>query len=196
MNRLNICIDIDGTITDPYYWLKAANKYFDKNIKESDITDYHIHKVLEIEKQEYDDFYEKKKFEIHSHQELRKDAISAISLLSKLSNIYFVTARTIELELLTYSYLVNNNIPFDKLIIWGNCHKVDAAINLNCDIFIEDSLENAIELSKVGFKVLLIDTNYNHKTIDDEINNNIIRVNNWKQIYSLIDRLILQEDAM
>lgn len=30
MNNLNICIDIDGTITEPYYWLEISNKYFKK----------------------------------------------------------------------------------------------------------------------------------------------------------------------
>ncbi len=34
MKNLNICIDIDGTITDPYYWLNITNKYFNKNITE------------------------------------------------------------------------------------------------------------------------------------------------------------------
>lgn len=30
MNNLNICIDIDGTITEPYYWLDISNKSFHK----------------------------------------------------------------------------------------------------------------------------------------------------------------------
>lgn len=30
MNTLNICIDIDGTITKAYDWLDMANKYFKK----------------------------------------------------------------------------------------------------------------------------------------------------------------------
>lgn len=33
MDKLNICIDIDGTVTEPYYWLNIFNKHFKKNIK-------------------------------------------------------------------------------------------------------------------------------------------------------------------
>ena len=32
MKKFNICIDIDGTITDAYYWLEPCNRYFMKNI--------------------------------------------------------------------------------------------------------------------------------------------------------------------
>ncbi len=45
MDNLNICIDIDGTITEPYYWLEISNKYFKKNIKPEDITVYNIEDV-------------------------------------------------------------------------------------------------------------------------------------------------------
>ena len=38
MKKLNICIDIDGTITEPYYWLDCCNKHFKTNITEKDLT--------------------------------------------------------------------------------------------------------------------------------------------------------------
>ena len=53
MKNLNICIDIDGTITDPYYWLSYANNYFNSNISESQITSYDISKVLNVDRNDY-----------------------------------------------------------------------------------------------------------------------------------------------
>ena len=58
MKKLNICIDIDGTITDPYYWLSYANTYFNSNISESQVISYDIPKVLNISRGEYLEFYE------------------------------------------------------------------------------------------------------------------------------------------
>lgn len=192
MKNLNICIDIDGTITDAYYWLDICNKYFNTNITEEQVTDYRVHNLLGVTEDEYMDFYEKNKFKIHSNQKLREDAKSVIRKLSLSNNIYFVTARDKNLTMLTYGYLRKNEIPYDKLFVLGTPDKVDTAKDLNCDVFIEDSYDNAIQLSNAGFKVLLIDTNYNRKPI----NENILRVYNWNEIYSIINKLLLQREAM
>lgn len=192
MKNLNICIDIDGTITDAYYWLKPCNKYFNTNITESQVTEYYIHKVLGIEEEKYEEFYEKNKFKMHSEQELRADAKPVILELNLYHNIYFVTAREKGLTMLTHRYLRKNEIPYDGLFVLGTHNKVEKARELSCSIFIEDSYENAIQLSNAGFKVLLIDTTYNRKPI----NENIIRVYNWNQIYVIIEKLSLQNKAM
>ena len=36
MNKLNICIDIDGTITSPYHFLPYLNDIFNKNITDAE----------------------------------------------------------------------------------------------------------------------------------------------------------------
>ena len=192
MKNLNICIDIDGTITDPYYWLKITNKYFNKNITEEQITKYYIHEVMDIKQSEYEEFYEKNKVRIHSEQKLRDDVQITIKKLSLMHNIFFVTAREKSLAMLTHSYLRNNKIPYDDLFVLGSHYKVDKARELECNVFIEDNYDNAMQLSKAGFKVLLLDTNYNQKLL----NENIVWVNNWKEIYTIIDKLLLQSKAM
>jgi len=192
MKNLNICIDIDGTITDPYYWLNITNKYFNKNITEEQITKYYIHEVMDIKQSEYEEFYEKNKVRIHSEQKLRDDVQITIKKLSLMHNIFFVTAREKSLTMLTHSYLRNNKIPYDDLFVLGSHYKVDKARELECNVFIEDNYDNAMQLSKAGFKILLLDTNYNRKPL----NENIVRVNNWKEIYTIIDKLLLQSKAM
>jgi uncharacterized HAD superfamily protein len=190
MKNLNICIDIDGTITDPYFWLNSVNRYFNKNITINEVTEYEIHKVMGISREEYDDFYNKNKFIIHGEEEyIREDAKKIIRELINNNNIYFVTAREQDLEILTYSYLKKHNIPYDGVFVLGTHYKVDMAKKLNCDIFIEDCYKNALQLSENGFKILLIDTNYNRMPL----NENITRVSNWNEINKIIKKLLLQE---
>lgn len=192
MKNFNICIDIDGTITDAYYWLDITNKHFKKNITKEQVTEYSIYDVMGITEKEYYEFYEENKIKIHSEQELREDAKEIIKRLSYLHNIYFVTARDKSLTMLTHSYLKKNEIPFDDLFVLGSHYKVEKAKELNSSVFIEDNYDNAIQLSKAGFKVLLIDTYYNRKPL----NENITRVNNWYEIFNIIEELLLQSKAM
>jgi len=192
MKKLNICIDIDGTLTDPYYFLNLANKYFNKNITEEQVTEYYICKIYGTTESEYAEFYEKNRWELHSTQKLRANVKDILRKIHFKHNIYFVTARERSLKMLTYGYLRKNNIPFDNLFLLGTHHKVKKATELNCDVFIEDSYENAIELSEAGFTVLLLDTNYNRLPLND----NIIRVHNWIEIYYEINKLLIQREAM
>ncbi len=192
MKSLNICIDIDGTITDPYYWLDYANDYFNINFTKEDVTEYSIAKVLNIEEEKYLKFYENKKFEMHSKEKLRNDVLDELNFLYKSNNIYFVTARDKSLELLTKIYLNQYSIPFDDLYVLGTPDKVSTAQDLSCDVFIEDSYSNALSLSSNGFKVLLIDTNYNRLPLND----NITRVYNWRQISQIISKLSEKEDVV
>ena len=192
MKHLNICIDIDGTITDPYYWLSYANKYFNLNISENQVTSYDISKVLNIEQNDYLEFYEKFKFEIHNKQRLRNDVKDILDELHGFNNLYFVTARDKSLELVTFLYLLNHQIPFDEIFLLGTHNKVPKAKDLNCDIFIEDSYDNAIELSNSGFKVILLDTNYNRLPL----NHNIIRAHNWMEISQIITEISREKEAI
>jgi len=192
MKKLNICIDIDGTITDPYYWLSYANTYFNSNISESKVTSYDIAEVLNINRSEYLEFYEKFKTKIHSNQELRGDAKVILDKLYELNNIYFVTARDKSLELLTLLYLKNHELQFNEVFVLGTSDKVPTAMDLNCDIFIEDSYDNAVQLSNSGFKVILIDTNYNRFAL----NENIIRAYNWNEIFEIINEILEVKKAI
>lgn len=94
--------------------------------------------------------------------------------------------------MLTYSYLKKNDLYYNEVFLLGNHYKVEKAKELNCDIFIEDNYDNAIQLSEAGFKVLLMDTNYNRKKLTE----NTIRVYSWKEIYVIINELLLHNKAV
>jgi uncharacterized HAD superfamily protein len=169
-----------------------TNHYFNKNVTEEMITEYAIHEVMGIERQEYDKFYQKNKFKMHRDQKLRSDVKPILNTLSTLHNLYFVTARETDLEMLTHVYLRKNGLPYDGLFVLGSSYKVAKARELNCDLFIEDHYDNALQLSNKGFKVLLLDTAYNRKPL----NENIVRVNDWKEIFHIINALSQQNQAI
>lgn len=65
MKRLNICIDIDGTMTDPYYFMPYFNKYFNKDLSQDDCTTHRIDELYELHREEMDIFYEKEGEHMH-----------------------------------------------------------------------------------------------------------------------------------
>jgi len=179
---LNICVDIDGTITEPFYWLEKANKHFGTNVTEDQISEYEIHKVLNIKREAYLKFYEKVGEELHMNSNVREHAKRVLSALDLNHNLNFVTARENLMENVTKQWFKANNLPQGKLHFLGSHYKVPKAKELDCHIFIEDRYENAIEISEAGYKVLLMDTSYNRLPI----NENIIRVNNWNDVYKQV----------
>lgn len=190
--RLNLCIDIDGTITEPFYWLQLANQYFKTNITEDKVTKYDIHEVLGVSRAEYDLFYNIYCEELHVKANVREGAVKILNMLNHRHNINYVTAREPRLAKVTAKWLQMNDLPTGCLYVLGSHYKVNKARELNCHIFIEDRYENAIQLALAGFKVLLIDCSYNRQPLIY----GITRVYNWEdinkeiQIYynSLIDR--------
>ena len=182
MKNLNICIDIDGTITDAYYWLNLSNKYFNTNVSKEQVTEYSIPNVLGVEESVYAEFYENHKFQIHLEQELLPNARKLINKLSIYNNIYFVTARDAKLTDITKTWLIENGFDEIDVYLLGSDYKIEKAKELECHIFIEDNPSNAMQLAGEGMKVLLIDTNYN-KNVEHE---NITRVNNWIDINNFI----------
>jgi hypothetical protein len=192
MKNLNICIDIDGTITDSYYWLSFCNEHFNTSLTEDDVTAHSIHEVLGVDKADFFDFYEKNKLKFHTNQTVRQDAGIAIRELNRVHNIYFVTARDAGLTMFTHAFLRKNDIPYDRLFVLGTPNKVQKAADLECDVFIEDNYENAIQLSEAGYTVLLIDACYNRKPL----NGNITRVWNWFEANEIIGRMSEENQAI
>lgn len=87
---------------------------------------------------------------------------------------------------LTEEWLAKYNIVYDKLILtnaYNKEEKANVCKENNIDIMIEDSTQTAINIEKVGTKVLFMNTRYNKN------NENFEKVSNWKEIYSKISKL-------
>lgn len=178
MKRLNICIDIDGTITDPYYWLDSANKYFNMNIKPQDVITYEINEVMGITVEEFFEYYEAHGEEIHLNASARDNARDIIRELAKKHNIFYVTAREEKMADVTYQWFKEHDLPEGKIYFIGGHYKVDKAKELNCHIFIEDRYENAEQLALAGINVLLFDCHYNRQSSLPKIT----RIHSWHDV--------------
>ncbi|SHI83988.1 hypothetical protein SAMN02745751_01175 [Dethiosulfatibacter aminovorans DSM 17477] len=195
MKRLNICIDIDGTLTEPYYWLAMANEHFSKCVREEEVRCYEIHKTMGIELDDYLYYYEVYKYDIHNNARLREQAGEYIGKLSEWHRIHFVTARDKDLEMITFSYLCRHNIPFNSLYVTGNANKIQNAHDLNCDVFLEDSMDNAVQLARAGYKVILMDAGYN-QCPEEELHSLIVRVHTWEEAYEVIQAMAMTSQAI
>lgn len=182
MKSLNLCIDIDGTLTEPYYWLERANTYFGSSLLPEHVTEYEIHKLLGIEPEVYMDFYRKNGVLLHSEAEIRFGAPEVLSSLYGKHFVHIVTAREEKMTDVSVQWLKKHQIPMDSISHLGSHHKVEKAREFRSDLFIEDSLENALELAASGFLVLLIDCTYNK----GQLPHNVLRVSNWFQIERII----------
>lgn len=184
MQRLSLCIDIDGTITDPYYWIPRASKYFGKEIIPEEVTCYEMYLALGVEEREFEEFHSVYEATLYKEAKIRGDVCEVISELHKTHYIHFVTAREETMEFVSVDWLNRHRIPYDSISLLGTPDKVQMAGELESDLFIEDRYENALQLAEAGFEVLLIDCSYNQGPILP----NITRVSNWQQIKSIILR--------
>lgn len=183
MQKLNICIDIDGTVTEPYYWLDRANHYFGTQVNPEDVTAYEIHKVLGIGEDDYNEFYDLYGKLLHKESEVRFGASEVIKRLYHHHNIHFVTARTETMRGVSIEWLDRHQMPRDSIDLLGSHYKIDKARELESDLFIEDCYANALQLANAGFDVLLIDCTYNKGILPQ----NVARVKNWFEIMKLAE---------
>ncbi|MTI67706.1 MAG: hypothetical protein FH753_14055 [Firmicutes bacterium] len=190
--RFNICIDIDGTITNPYCWLDALNKHFNKKVEPKDVTEYEIHKVLNIAREDYLKFYDVYGEKLHLNATARSNAREVLYKLNATHNISYVTARPKRMEDVTRMWFENKNLPMTEVYLLGSHFKVKKAMELNCDIFIEDRYENALQLALKGFKVLLIDCNYNRYPLVS----GMTRVFDWDDIYTEISKYYYERQSI
>lgn len=79
-------------------------------------------------------------------------------------------------------WLEKYKMPIDSISLLGSYDKVNKAKELECDIFIENRYENAVQLSEAGFNIILIDCNYNKGILHDSV----VRLKNWYQIEIIV----------
>lgn len=184
MRRLNLCIDIDGTVTEAYDWITRVNNYFNTKITAKDVKVYEIHEVLEVDQKAYDQFYTLYGEMLHDEVRIRQGAKEVLNKLYRNHDIHFVTAREERMRNVTNHWFMKHQIPSHSLSLLGSHNKVSKAKELACDIFIEDRYENAIQLALDGFEVLLIDCYYNQGFLPSKVT----RVINWFQIDAIIEK--------
>nr|WP_297394592.1 haloacid dehalogenase-like hydrolase [uncultured Peptostreptococcus sp.] len=180
----NICVDIDGTLTSPYFFIPYLNKLTGKNLGIEDYTSIDWNDTYGPEhSQMYKDF-DHIHTDIYWENSLVDGAREVVNdLYDRGDRVYIVTARSSAIAHVTNSWIDKQDINYtDIFSISGNDGKVAMAEKLACDYFLEDDPSNAVNLSEAGFKVILMDAMYN-RGVDGE---NITRVSSWDEIREIL----------
>lgn len=194
---MNIGIDIDNTITEVQEELNnAAYEYaikLGKNIKNAENHFEDIKNNGDAYKNKFQFSYDELKYflkniqeEITNKAKPRDNAVETINRLRKEGHkIFIITARDSEFHddpyLLSKNWLDKNNIEYDRLIV-NTREKGTVCKNENIDLFIDDQLNNCLDVLKGGIKVIRLS---NEKCT----NKDIVDLNNWTKIYEYIREL-------
>lgn len=195
---MNIGIDIDNTLTDIEEALYIeANKYskgLNRDFAEKEIIKYEgftnlskfYSEIFGWNEENINYFFRNQRLEVVDNAKPRKYSKKVVKKLKDDgNNIYIVTARTKKFDDIPYErakrWLDKNDIVYDKLVV-GAVDKASICKNLNIDIFIDDQLNNCINLSKSGIHTIRI-------TNSDKVYENIVNITNWNDIYKYISNL-------
>lgn len=190
MSKDVIIFDLDDVIVIPDF-LKIANEMADENKVFEDLKEYYIEEGFSFSEEQRELFYDELvKRNLYENAKLVDGAYDTLKELSKNYEIFIVSASIIyRRERLSgrvfcdkFNFIINN-LPFinpNNIILTG---KKD----LICGKYmIDDKLENLIKNNNVKYKILF--TAYHNRDISSSEleKNNIIRVDNYKQLYEFI----------
>lgn len=181
-----LMIDMDDVICGGGF-LKMINEFLNSNYTENDIKSYYIQDIIPKDRmEEWKKYFENKN--VYEYTFLLPDAYETMKKLSKKYELYIVTAyvfrddETKSAGLLKnkFNYLIKE-FPFirpQQYIFTSNKEII------NCEIKIDDKESNL----SGNAETKLLFTSYHNKNITDEDlkKNNIIRVNNWKDIEKIL----------
>lgn len=192
--KCNIGIDIDNVISNFDEELLKEFLNHDKELRNTGIvnnTVYITKGMFDWSKEEFDSFYYEN---IERIAKKLKTIEAASDYIRKLKQegygIYIVSGRNngeySNAYKMTTEWLEKQKIEYDKLILTNSknaSEKADECIKNNISILIDDSVKNLIEANNRGIVTLLMNTPYNKN------NKELIRVNNWKEIYEFIKNI-------
>ena len=105
MKNLNICIDIDGTITSPYHYLPQLSSIYNKKLTEEDFTTVYWAELYGDTLEGMLDKLHSKYMNSYSEAKVVEGVKDVIDELYKDNNLFFVTARNYSLTQITQDWL-------------------------------------------------------------------------------------------
>jgi uncharacterized protein len=182
---MNLGFDIDGVISNfTVRFNEVIKQKYGVSLTDSEMYSYEISLVLGIHKGEVAEIVAdtlKSDLPLNPHAKETLDKLTAEG-----HNIYLLTARSETLSHYTVSWLKEKAVPYKELFHLIGGQKSLAQIDL--DLFVEDSLEEALELTKKVKLVLIYDQPWN-KT--KNVKGLLKRVHGWLEIYEEIQKLRL-----
>ncbi len=191
VRSLTIGIDIDGTVTDPGSIVPLMNEAFGKNLAYTDCREYNLANVYEITEEQFVGWLDQYGHRLYHEAPVHGNADQILQdwHQQRLHQLIFISAREDKHLAVTHNWFARYNIPFHQIELIGSHDKVNAAKKWQVDLFLEDRLENALQLSEeLGIPVLLFDTPYNQGKLPALV----LRLFSWDEVPAIVKQIQLQ----
>lgn len=192
-----IGFDLDDVLlnfSDPFR--DFLNKKYNMTVKREDLRSFYIEKFFGLNDEVMRD--EVANFLLHEDHKNALPMEGSMQVIERLSRKYIleiITAKPDTLSKDTEEWLQKFFKGMFKVVHFTNHYheqhkkkkKSDVCVSENVNLFIDDSLDNAIDVANVGIPVLLYDTPWNQTEILPDL---VKRVFSWEEIEKEIDILI------
>ena len=180
---MNLGFDIDGVISNfTKQFIAIVQKKYGGALSDSDMYAYEVNLVLGIPKEDVAEIVTET---LKSDLPLNPSAKETLDKLAAEGHkIYLLTARSEELIQHTSTLLKQKGIPYTEILYLIRGKKSLAEFSV--ELVVEDSLEEALELTKKVNHVLLFDQPWN-KT--KNVKGLIKRVYNWSEVYEEVQKI-------
>jgi len=183
---MRIGVDIDGVVADTFPLLVAElNSYFRVAVKISDIHQYDLDKFYHVTRMELERFYRDRGELLIECPPPVKGAAAHLRKLARSHEIFLISARLEEWRKKTELWLQKHGIIYHHLFLAGSHDKRDACRYFKVDLFIDDRLENTLQIKECGIPAILMDAPYNRADLPAGIK----RCYSWPEIYGEIETM-------
>ncbi|MFY0544643.1 5' nucleotidase, NT5C type [Brevibacillus sp. H7] len=176
---LRIGIDIDGTVTDPSSIVPLMNESFGKNLRYEQCTDYNLATIYDITEEEFLLWLDRHGERLYDVAPVHGTADVVLRQWHQSHRLIYISAREARHMDVTVKWFERYQIPFHDIDLIGSHDKLSAAQKWQVDLFLEDRLENALQLSEeLHIPVFLFDTPYNQGMLPALVQ----RVTSWEEV--------------
>ena len=170
---MKIGIDLDGVIVDTITHVSLElSRHLGFYVSPNDVAN----RYGEIEGA--DDIFVKHGVEMLCTIAPFDDTVRVINDLAIKHEIYFISARYMLHYPATLDWLTKHCLPCENVLFTEGKSKAEICKELGIEVFIEDSIRNAMELVQAGIKVILYESDYSIDVIDERLH----RCSNWADV--------------
>jgi uncharacterized HAD superfamily protein len=185
-NVLTIGIDIDGTVTSPSSIVPLMNESFGKDLRYEDCLEYNLANVYKITEEEFVAWLDQNGERLYDEAPVHGTADQILRDWHEKYKLVYISAREARHLDVTLNWFSRYQIPYHEIDLVGTHDKLTSAQKWKVDLFLEDRLENALQLSEaLQIPVFLFDTPYNQGPLPDLIQ----RVSSWDEVQEKVKLL-------
>ncbi|ELK40489.1 hypothetical protein ABE205_06000 [Brevibacillus agri] len=176
---LTIGIDIDGTVTSPSSIVPLMNESFGRDLRYEDCYEYNLANVYQITDAEFEEWLDQNGERLYDEAPVHGIADQVLRKWYPAHKLIYISAREARHHDVTLNWFARYQIPYHEVDLIGSHDKLAAAQRWGVDLFLEDRLENALQLSEaLQIPVFLFDTPYNQARLPELVH----RVTSWEEV--------------